>query len=57
MQLHALPIELLFDVEGFPLHLFNAILELRRSPAKHGRESSEEVRPFILQIINDVAGT
>lgn len=41
MQLHALPIELLFNEEGFPLHLFDTIFEFRRSPAKHRSERSE----------------
>ena len=52
MQLHTFSIELLFDEEGFPLHLFDAILEFRGSPAKHRGESPEEVCPFILRIIS-----
>ena len=48
MELHTFSVELLLNKEGFALHLFDAILELRRSPTKHGRESSEEVHPFIL---------
>lgn len=56
VQLHAFSVELLFDEEGFPLHFFDTIFEFSGSPAKHRRESSEEMRPFILWMISEMLG-